>query len=69
MLVNNVGGGAATSVEAADDEWQAAFDWTLASVAADPPGRAHHSARGRGAIVMIASIYGREAGGRLAIRW
>jgi 3-oxoacyl-[acyl-carrier protein] reductase len=66
LLINNVGGGAATSVDAADDEWQAAFDMTfwpslrLTRLVVPVMKR-----QGRGAIVMIASIYGREAGGRV----
>lgn len=66
ILVNNVGGGAATSVSAPDTEWQAAIDQTfwsalrLTRLVAPVMQRQH-----RGAIVMIASIYGREAGGRL----
>ena len=49
-----------------DAEWQAAFDLTLfpairASRAAVP----HMREAGGGAIIMIASIYGREAGGRM----
>jgi 3-oxoacyl-[acyl-carrier protein] reductase len=66
MLINNVGGGAATSISAADDEWQAALDLTfwpalrLTRLVVPVMQR-----QGSGAIVMIASIYGREAGGRL----
>ena len=67
ILVNNVGlarGGGI--VEATDEEWQAAFDQTLF-----PAVRASRLAvplmkkRGGGAIVMIASIWGRESGGRM----
>ncbi len=66
ILINNVGGGAATTVDAADEEWQAALDLTFwpslrLTRLVVPEMRRH----GRGAIVMIASIYGREAGGRL----
>src|SRR5579859_147009 len=66
MLVNNVGGGAATSVTAPDSEWQAAIDLTfwpalrLTRLVVPLMQRQR-----RGAIVMIASIYGREWGGRL----
>ena len=67
VLVNNVaraGGGGL--LEATDDDWQAAFDATLypavrASRAAVP----HMRRAGGGAIIMIASIWGRESGGRM----
>jgi 3-oxoacyl-[acyl-carrier protein] reductase len=67
ILVNNVGlarGGALE--DTTDAEWQEAFDQTLfpairASRLAAPIMRR----RGGGAIVMISSIYGREAGGRM----
>jgi len=67
ILVNNVGlarGG--TITDTTDGDWQEAFDQTLfpairASRLALPAMRR----RGGGAIVMIASIYGREAGGRM----
>jgi 3-oxoacyl-[acyl-carrier protein] reductase len=67
ILVNNVGlarGGGI--VETADAEWQEALDQTLfpavrASRAAIP----HLRRRGGGSIVMIASIWGRESGGRM----
>jgi 3-oxoacyl-[acyl-carrier protein] reductase len=67
ILVNNVGvakgGGIADTTDA---EWQEAFDQTLfpavrASRLAVPLMRK----RGGGAIVMIASIWGRESGGRM----
>ena len=68
ILVNNVGtrGGERHLLETTDADWQAAFDETLfpairASRAAVP----HMQARGGGAIVMIASIWGRESGGRM----
>src|SRR3982750_4912060 len=67
ILVNNVGrAGGSDLIGTTDAEWQAAFDETLfpairASRLAAPPMRS----RGGGAIVMIASIYGREAGGRM----
>lgn len=67
ILVNSVGlakGG--TLEETSDDEWQAAMDHTLypairASRLAVPLMRA----RGGGVILMIASIWGRESGGRM----
>jgi 3-oxoacyl-[acyl-carrier protein] reductase len=66
ILVNNVGGGAAPSVQAPDSEWQAAIDLTfwpalrLTRLVVPIMQRQR-----RGAIIMIASIYGRELGGRL----
>ena len=67
ILVNNVGrAGGADLVDTSDAEWQAAIDETLfpairASRAAVP----HLKARGGGVILMIASIWGRESGGRM----
>ena len=67
ILVNNIGlGRGGGLLETTDDEWQEAFDHTLypavrASRLAVPSMRA----RGGGVILMIASIYGREAGGRM----
>jgi 3-oxoacyl-[acyl-carrier protein] reductase len=67
ILVNNVGrAGGAGILDTSDAEWQAAIDETLypairASRAAVP----YMRAAGGGAIIMIASIYGREAGGRM----
>jgi 3-oxoacyl-[acyl-carrier protein] reductase len=67
ILVNNVGRAAGTDiVDTSDAEWQAALDETLfpairASRAAVP----HMKAQGGGAILMIASIWGRESGGRM----
>jgi 3-oxoacyl-[acyl-carrier protein] reductase len=67
ILVNNVGlGRGAGLLDTTDAEWQEAFDQTLypairASRLAVPAMRR----RGGGVILMIASIYGREAGGRM----
>ena len=67
ILVNNVGlGGGGNLLETSDAQWQEAFDQTLfpairASRLAVPELRR----RGGGAIVMIASIFGRESGGRM----
>ena len=67
ILVNNVGLAKGTDiVGTSDEEWQQAFDQTLfpavrASRLAVPLMRK----RGGGAIVMIASIWGRESGGRM----
>ena len=67
ILVNNVGrAGGSDILGTTDAEWQDAFDETLfpairASRAAIP----HLKARGGGSIIMIASIWGRESGGRM----
>jgi 3-oxoacyl-[acyl-carrier protein] reductase len=67
ILVNNVGLAKGSDiVGTSDEEWQEAFDQTLfpavrASRLAVPLMRK----RGGGAIVMIASIWGRESGGRM----
>ena len=67
ILVNNVGlAGGGGLLDTTDAQWQEAFDQTLlpavrASRAAVP----HMQRRGGGAVVIIASIFGREAGGRM----
>jgi 3-oxoacyl-[acyl-carrier protein] reductase len=67
ILVNNIGlAKGAGIVDTTDAEWQAAFDQTLfpavrASRLAVPLMRM----RGGGSILMIASIWGRESGGRM----
>jgi 3-oxoacyl-[acyl-carrier protein] reductase len=67
ILVNNVGAaGGGDLADTTDAQWQAAFDQTLfpairASRAVAPLMRA----RGGGVIIMVASIFGREAGGRM----
>jgi 3-oxoacyl-[acyl-carrier protein] reductase len=67
VLVNNVGlARGAGLLDTSDEEWQFAFDQTLfpairASRAAVP----HMRTRGGGVILMIASIWGRESGGRM----
>ena len=67
ILVNNVGlarGGGV--VETSDGEWQEAIDQTLMpAVRASRLAVPHMKTRGGGVIVMIASIFGREAGGRM----
>jgi 3-oxoacyl-[acyl-carrier protein] reductase len=67
ILVNNVGrAGGADLLDTSDAEWQAAFDETLfPAIRASRLAVPHMRQRGGGAIVMIASIYGREAGGRM----
>ena len=67
VLVNNVAAaGGAGLLETGDDEWQGALDQTLfpairASRAAVP----HMERVGGGVVILIASIFGREAGGRM----
>ena len=67
ILVNNVGlarGGAI--VETSDAEWQEAIDQTLfPAIRASRLAVPHMRRRGGGAILMIASIFGRESGGRM----
>ncbi|HEY7055297.1 MAG TPA: SDR family oxidoreductase [Vicinamibacterales bacterium] len=67
ILVNNVGrAGGSDLLSTNDAEWQAAFDETLfPAIRASRLAVPHIKQRGGGAIVMIASIYGREAGGRM----
>ncbi|HET7218020.1 MAG TPA: SDR family oxidoreductase [Vicinamibacterales bacterium] len=67
VLVNNVGrAGGSDLLGTADAEWQAAFDETLfPAIRASRLAVPYLRQRGGGAIVMIASIYGREAGGRM----
>jgi 3-oxoacyl-[acyl-carrier protein] reductase len=68
ILVNNVGlGRGAGLLETRDDEWQEAFDQTLfPAIRASRLTVPHMQRRGGGAIVIIASVFGREAGGRMA---
>ena len=67
VLVNNLGlarGG--SLLETADDEWQEAFDNTLMpAVRASRLAVPHMQRRGGGAIIIIASVFGRETGGRM----
>lgn len=67
ILVNNLGlAGGSTLVDTSDEEWQRAFDHTLfPAIRASRLAVPHMRRRGGGAIVMIASIYGRESGGRM----
>jgi 3-oxoacyl-[acyl-carrier protein] reductase len=67
ILVNNVGlargGGIA---DTGDAEWQEALDQTLfPAIRASRLAVPHLRLRGGGAIIMIASIWGRESGGRM----
>ena len=67
ILVNNVGlGGGGGLIETTDEQWQEAFDQTLVpAVRASKLAVPHMQRRGGGAVVIIASIFGREAGGRM----
>jgi 3-oxoacyl-[acyl-carrier protein] reductase len=67
ILVNNVGlARGATIVDTSDAEWQEAFDYTLfPAIRMSRLAVPHMRKRGGGSIVMIASIWGRESGGRM----
>jgi 3-oxoacyl-[acyl-carrier protein] reductase len=67
ILINNVGLGRGSHLlETSDEKWQEAFDQTLLpAVRASRLAVPHMKRRGGGSIVMIASIFGREAGGRM----
>lgn len=68
ILVNNVGlAGGGSLLETSDDQWREAIDQTLfPAIRASKHAVPHMQRRGGGAIVIIASIFGREAGGRMA---
>src|SRR6476659_3912844 len=67
ILVNNVGlARGSTIVDTSDQEWQEAIDQTLfPAIRASRLAVPHMRRRGGGSIVMIASIWGRESGGRM----
>jgi 3-oxoacyl-[acyl-carrier protein] reductase len=67
ILVNNVGlARGATIIDTSDAEWQEAFDQTLfPAIRASRLAVPHMKRRGGGSIVIIASVFGREAGGRM----
>lgn len=67
ILVNNVGKATGTDiVSTPDDEWQAAMDQTLfPAVRLSRLAVPHMRRQGGGVILMIASIWGRESGGRM----
>ena len=67
ILVNNVGrAGGGGLLETTDDEWQSAFDDTLyPAIRASRLAVPHMQKRGGGVILIIASIWGRESGGRM----
>jgi 3-oxoacyl-[acyl-carrier protein] reductase len=64
ILVNNAGGGTRARLDSPDPEWGAAIDWmfwpSLRLSRLVAPGMRQ---RRSGVIIMIASVYGREAGG------
>lgn len=67
VLVNNVGmAKGSTLLNTSDAEWQEALDFTLfPAVRMSRLAVPHMRKRGGGCILMIASIYGRESGGRM----
>ncbi|MDA1305904.1 MAG: SDR family oxidoreductase [Acidobacteria bacterium] len=67
VLVNNVGKAGGTDIVAtSDDEWTSAIDQTLfPAVRLSRLVVPHMRTQGGGVIVMIASIWGRESGGRM----
>jgi len=67
ILVNNVGAAkGADVVNTTDDEWREALDQTLfPAIRMSRLVVPHMRERGSGAIIMIASIWGRESGGRM----
>ena len=67
VLVNNVATArGAGLLDTSDAEWQEAFDQTLVpAIRASRLAVPHMTRRGGGSIVIIASIFGREAGGRM----
>lgn len=67
ILVNNVGAGTGSDIVGTSDrQWQEAFDQTLfPAIRASRLTVPYMRQRGGGAIVMIASIWGRESGGRM----
>lgn len=67
VLVNNVGLARGTTIgDTADAEWIEALDHTLfPAIRASRQAVPHMRQRGGGVIIMIASIWGRESGGRM----
>jgi 3-oxoacyl-[acyl-carrier protein] reductase len=67
VLVNNLGvarGGGL--LETSDEDWQEAVDYTvMPAVRASRLAVPHMQRRGGGSIIIIASVFGREAGGRM----
>ncbi len=67
ILVNNVGrAGGGDLLETSDADWQEALENTLyPAIRASRVAVPHMRRRGGGVIIIIASIYGRESGGRM----
>ena len=67
ILVNNIGLGRGSDIVGTNDaEWHEAFDQTLfPAIRASRMAVPHLRRRGGGSIVVIASIWGRESGGRM----
>jgi 3-oxoacyl-[acyl-carrier protein] reductase len=67
ILVNNVGKAGGAGIDATtDEEWQAALDQTLfPAIRMSRLVVPHMMRAGRGVILVIASIFGRETGGRM----
>ena len=67
ILVNNVGrAGGGELLGTTDEDWRSAFDDTLyPAIRASRLAVPHMQRRGGGVIIMIASIWGRESGGRM----
>jgi 3-oxoacyl-[acyl-carrier protein] reductase len=67
ILVNNVGLARGSGIaDTTDGEWQEAIDQTLMpAIRASRLAVPHMRRRGAGVIIMIASIWGRESGGRM----
>jgi 3-oxoacyl-[acyl-carrier protein] reductase len=67
VLVNNLGLARGADLETTSDgDWQEAFDQTLyPAIRASRAALPHLRHRGGGAILIISSIFGREAGGRM----
>jgi 3-oxoacyl-[acyl-carrier protein] reductase len=67
IVINNVGLARGADLETTTDaDWQEAFDQTLyPAVRASRAALPHLRQRGGGAIVIVSSIFGREAGGRM----
>jgi len=67
ILVNNIGlARGAGLLDTPQEEWQAAFDQTLfPAITMSRLAVPHMRRRGGGVILMIASIWGRESGGRM----
>jgi 3-oxoacyl-[acyl-carrier protein] reductase len=67
ILVNNMALARGSDLAGTDDrEWQEAFDQTLfPTIRASRAALPHLKTRGGGAIVIVSSIFGREAGGRM----